>query len=266
MRTSIPADYHSHTHLCRHAGGRPIDYAQAAVVRGIQEIACTEHIPFPNDPFPAIRMTMAELATYFDDVREAQDSGLCTVLLGLEADYQPTLVTGHIQAILDSADFDLILGAVHSGPFWDLTPGCPTATPEFIEQMAHTYYQRVTELAQTGLYDICAHFDLLKRTGVFAPESLLAKIVPPALDAVAAADMAIEINTSGRDHGAGEAYPSLQILHWMRERDIPITFGSDAHNPSDVGRYFEDAVQLAREAGYTHRAIYRRRRRTLVPL
>ncbi len=236
MRTSIPADYHSHTHLCRHAGGRPIDYAQAAVARGIQEIACTEHIPFPNDPFPAIRMTMAELATYFDDVREAQDS------------------------------FDLILGAVHSGPFWDLTPGCPTATPEFIEQMAHTYYQRMTELAQTGLYDICAHFDLLKRTGVFAPESLLAKIVPPALDAVAAADMAIEINTSGYDHGAGEAYPSLQILHWMRERDIPITFGSDAHSPSDVGRYFEDAVKLAREAGYTQRAIYRRRRRTLVPL
>ncbi len=265
MNIPLPADYHTHTHLCRHAGGDPIDYARAAAARGIPEIACTDHIPFPNDPHPSIRMTREEFDTYLALVREAQNDGPCAVLLGIEADYQRDLVHGHIQSILDSADFDLVLGSLHTGPFWDLAPGDPTATPEFVEQMNRTYFLRMAELARTGLYDLCSHFDIVKRTGVRAPDALLAEIVPPALDAVAQAGMAIEINTSGLDHGAAETYPSLQVLAWMKERGIPITFGSDSHDPSQIGRHFEEAVGLARAAGYTHRAAFRRRQKTLVP-
>ena len=167
--------------------------------------------------------------------------------------------------MLDSADFDLVLGSIHTGPFWDLAPGDPTATPEFIKQMYRTYFRRMAELARTGLYDVCSHFDVVKRCGLRAPEAVIAEIAPPALDAVAEAGMAIEINTSGLDHGAAEAYPSLQILAWMKERDIPITFGSDSHDPAQIGRHFEQAVELAKAAGYTHRAAFRRRKKTRVP-
>jgi len=264
MKSHFPADTHTHTHLCRHAGGNPIDYARAAAERGIPEIACTDHIFFPNDPNPSIRMKKEEFAEYLALVREAQQAGLCTVLLGIEADYQRDLVQGHIQSVLDSADFDLVLGSLHTGPFWDLAPDDPAATPEFVEQMNRTYYLRMAELARTGLYDVCSHFDIVKRAGIHAPAPLLAEIVPPALDAVAEAGMAIEINTSGFDHGAGEAYPSLQILSWMKERGIPIAFGSDSHDPAQIGRYFDKALALARAAGYTHRAEFRRRKKTLV--
>lgn len=261
----LPADYHTHTHLCRHAGGTPIDYARAAAERGIPEIACTDHIPFPDDPNPSIRMPREDFPSYLAMVREAQNAGYCRVLLGIEADYQRDLVGGHIQSVLDLADFDIVLGSLHTGPFWDLAPGDPAATPEFVEQMNRTYYRRMAELARTRLYDVCAHFDIVKRAGIHAPEPLLAEIVPPALDAVAEAGMAIEINTSGRDHGAAEPYPSALILSLMRERDIPITFGSDAHDPAQIGRHFETAIVLARAAGYTQRAQFRRRQITLVP-
>ena len=265
MNAHLPADYHTHTRLCRHAGGDPIDYARAAAARGIPEIACTDHIPFPNDPHPSIRMTREEFDVYLGLVRDAQQAGGCVVLLGIEADYQRDLVHGHVQSVLDSADFDLVLGSIHTGPFWDLAPGDPTATPEFIKQMYRTYFLRMAELARTGLYDVCSHFDVVKRCGLRAPDALLAAIVPPALDAVAEAGMAIEINTSGLDHGAAEAYPSLQILAWMKERDIPITFGSDSHDPAQSGRHFEQAVELAKAAGYTHRAAFRRRKKNRVP-
>ena len=265
MNAHLPADYHTHTRLCRHAGGDPIDYARAAAARGIPEIACTDHIPFPNDPHPSIRMAREEFAGYLDLVREAQQAGCCGVLLGIEADYQRDLVHGHIQSVLDSADFDVVLGSLHTGPFWDLAPGDPTATPEFIAHMWRTYFRRMAELARTGLYDVCSHFDVVKRCGLRAPDALIAEIVPPALDAVAEAGMAIEINTSGFDHGAAEAYPSLQILSWMKERGIPITFGSDSHDPSQIGRHFEEAIALARAAGFTHRAEFRRRKQTRVP-
>ena len=263
---TLPADTHTHTRLCRHAGGDPIDYARAAAARGIPEIACTDHVYFPRDPHPSIRMKQEEFAEYLALVRAAQEANLCTVLLGIEADYQRDLVGEHLPAVLDSAEFDLVLGSIHTGPFWDLAPDDPTATPEFVEQMNRTYYLRMAELARTGLYDVCAHFDIVKRGGIHAPEKLLAEIVPPALDAVAEAGMAIEINTSGFVHGAGEAYPSAQILAWMKERGIPVCFGSDAHDPSQLGRHFEEAVALAQAAGHTHRAQFRRRKPTLVPL
>ena len=266
MNQLLPADTHTHTQFCRHAGGLPIDYARAAAERGIPEIACTDHIPFPNDPCPSIRMTREEFDLYLGLVREAQQAHLCTVLLGIEADYQRDLVHGHIQEILDSADFDIVLGSLHTGPFWDLTPGDPTATPEFVEQMWRTYFLRMAELARTRLYDVCSHFDIVKRAGIHAPMPLIAEIVPPALDAVAEAGMAIEINTSGIDHAAAEAYPSAPILSWMKERNIPITFGSDSHNPDQLGRHFETAIDLAKAAGYTHRAAFRRRKKTLVPI
>ena len=60
MNLNLPADYHTHTRLCRHAGGEPLDYARAAAALGIGEIACTDHLPFPNDPQPSIRMTADE--------------------------------------------------------------------------------------------------------------------------------------------------------------------------------------------------------------
>ena len=266
MKTIYPADYHTHTRLCRHAGGDPVDFARAAAEVGIPEIACTDHIYFPDDPNPAIRMPQADFPLYLDLVRQAQQAGHCTVLLGLEADYQRDLVQGHVQAVLDSADFDVVLGSIHTGPFWDLAPDNPAATPEFVEQMVRTYYLRMAELARTGLYDVCAHFDIVKRAGTHAPSALLAEVVPPALDAVAQAGMAIEINTSGFDHGAADAYPSLQILQWMNERGIPIVFGSDAHSPVHMGRHFPRAIAMAREAGYAQRAQFRRRQATLVPI
>ena len=74
MNAQLPADTHTHTRLCRHAGGDPIDYARAAAARGIPEIACTDHIYFPNDPHPSIRMAREEFAVYL---------GLVLVMFGV---------------------------------------------------------------------------------------------------------------------------------------------------------------------------------------
>ena len=56
------------------------------------------------------------------------------------------------------------------------------------------------------------------------------------------------------------------ILELARERGIPICFGSDAHAPHEVGRYFDQALQLAKGAGYRHCLRMRVRKKELVPL
>jgi histidinol-phosphatase (PHP family) len=42
---------------------------------------------------------------------------------------------------------------------------------------------------------------------------------------------------------------------------VPITFGSDAHAPNEVGLNFAEAVQLAHSAGYTHYCCFTKRQR-----
>ena len=264
---SLPPDTHTHTRLCRHATGEPADYARAALEAGLDTIACTDHIPFPDDPQPTIRMALEDFPLYLEMVHAAAaEVPACRVLLGLEADHRPDLVAArHLDRLLAQDDFDLVLGSIHTGPHWDMHPGDPRVTPDLVLDTFRAYFRKMVRLAESRLFDACAHFDLPKRTGLSIPLSDLREIALPALDAVAAAGMAVEINTSGCFHPAGEPYPSLPILQWMRERSIPILFGSDAHRPSDVAQRFPDAIALARAAGYATYTVFTRRRPTTVP-
>ena len=45
----LPADYHMHTPLCRHAAGEPVDYARRAVEIGLDEIGFSDHSPMARD-------------------------------------------------------------------------------------------------------------------------------------------------------------------------------------------------------------------------
>ena len=50
--------------------------------------------------------------------------------------------------------------------------------------------------------------------------------------------IALEINTSGFDY-RGTPFPAAWIITLAVERGIPLSAGSDAHRPEDVGRYFD---------------------------
>ena len=70
------------------------------------------------------------------------------------------------------------------------------------------------------------------------------------MERISRAGVAIEINTAGLHKPVKEAYPSPAILRKLWAAGIPITFGSDAHRPEEVGRDFAHATGLARAAGY----------------
>ena len=266
-RDLLPVDSHTHTYLCRHARGTPLDYARAALDAGLAGIVCTDHLPFPDEPEPTIRMRADEFPRYLelvDEARAAMPPGF--VGLGLEADFHTPLVPDWLRRHFDAAPFDLVLGSVHTGPYWDMTPDDPAVTPEVVREVFRRYFLKMERLARSRIFDACAHFDLPKRRGFRVPEDALREMVLPALDAVAEAGMAVEINTSGAFHGIRELYPSAEILSWMHERGIGLLFGSDAHLPARVGSCFAEAVALARAAGYTRYRRYAARRFREVPL
>ena len=58
----------------------------------------------------------------------------------------------------------------------------------------------------------------------------------------------------------------MNIVRRAAELGVPITFGSDAHAPTEVGTGFAEAVRLAEEAGYTHWCQFDKRKSIPLPL
>jgi histidinol-phosphatase (PHP family) len=73
------------------------------------------------------------------------------------------------------------------------------------------------------------------------------------------------LNTAGLRKECREIYPSAELLKMARARIVPITFGSDAHAPVEVGMNFAEAVALARTVGYEESCRFTRRRHEVVP-
>src|SRR6266567_7252306 len=71
-RMPLPADYHMHTPLCRHATGEPIELATQAIRLGLSEIGFSDHNPMPRDDFDDWRMKASELDLYVSNVEKAR--------------------------------------------------------------------------------------------------------------------------------------------------------------------------------------------------
>ncbi|NCC53026.1 MAG: histidinol-phosphatase HisJ family protein, partial [Spartobacteria bacterium] len=190
-----------------------------------------------------------------------------TFLFGIEADYYPGCET-YLRRWLYEQPFDIVLGSVHYLDFWAMESydTNPLWYADEAEVIWRTYYKLIGELADSRMYDVVTHIDLPKKFGRRPSDHIIRETVCPALDRIAAAGMGIEINTSGLHHPINETYPSEQILRWAFEREIPITFASDAHQPEHIASDFPAALALAKRIGYTHSLRLKNRQKTIEPL
>jgi len=257
----LPADYHMHTPLCRHAAGEPVDYARRAVEIGLTEIGFTDHSPMARDDFDDWRMLSSQLDDYVAKVRLAQQTfPQLTIRLGLEVDYLP----GHedwIRQLATRHAWDYFIGSVHYiSESFDIDN--PAKLSEWKKRDAMevwtTYFERLAMAAKSGLFEIIGHADLPKKFGI-RPIQDIRPLYEMFTTAAAEAGCAIELNTAGLRKDCREIYPSPELLQIAYRKNIPITFGSDAHAPGEVGMNFADAMTLARSVGYAETCRFNRR-------
>lgn len=245
---------HSHTPLCRHAVGNPTDLAEAAAAKGLMGLIITCHGPLPNGISAGVRMRDSEFPEYVRLVREAQEvwEGRLDVRLGLESDFLPGLESW-VRELHQRAEFHYILGSVHP----QLEEYKELYWSDDWRQFARGYFLHLAEAAETGLYDCLSHPDLVKNLVV--PEWDLEAIWPSvleALDRIAETETAMELNTSGLSKKLPEMNPSPAILSAMRERNIRVVIGADAHCPERVADEFKAARNLLRAAGYEESTVF----------
>jgi histidinol-phosphatase (PHP family) len=86
------------------------------------------------------------------------------------------------------------------------------------------------------------------------------------LSAIKKAGMAIEINTSGYRKKTGASYPGFDWLKAIIKANIPLTMGSDAHAPDQVGLKFNDVYRRLKNEKNIELAFYKHRKRQNKPI
>ncbi|MCR4941725.1 MAG: histidinol-phosphatase [Campylobacter sp.] len=257
----MKVDLHNHTVLCNHASGTIDEYIQKAIENKTQIFGFSDHNPMNFDE--KYRMSFAQMKDYENAVisaRKRYEKDI-KITLGYEVDF----LQGYMDDRVLNAKVDHLIGSVHFIGTWGFD------NPEFIgeyqnkdiDEIYRLYFECETALAKSGKFDIVGHFDLLKLFK-FLPKTDIRILAKPALEAIKKANLVMEINSAGFRKPIGEQYPSLQILELMKELDIDITFGSDAHSPQQVGLNGEICEKIAKDLGYTQAVYFENRQRIKV--
>src|SRR5437763_13016744 len=193
---ALPADYHMHTPLCRHAAGEPTELAAQAIKAGLTEIGFSDHNPMPQDDFDDWRMRAEQLDEYVAKVEQARrDHPSLVIKLALEVDYLPGY-EDWVRELAARHPWDYFIGAVHYiSESWALD------NPAKISEWKHrdafevwtAYFERLGMAAESKLFDIIAHADLCKKF-CFYPQQDCEPLFRRFLEAAKQSGVAMELN------------------------------------------------------------------------
>lgn len=264
-------DYHMHTPRCNHATGSVADYADAAIAVGLKEIGMSDHSPMPGGFDKAWRMERSELKNYISEVEQARDeySDRLSFKIGLEADFHPG-TEQYVEEMIASYAWDYVIGSVHFISDWgfDNPDELQIWDTWKIEEAYCAYFDLVRASAETGLFDIIGHPDLIKKFGhrAAAGSESVQRAEEAMLQAVKKSGAALEISSAGLRKPIGEIYPHRRIIERAAELEIPFAYGSDAHAPNEVGHGMDDCLELLASAGITQIAGFAGRQRKMMAI
>lgn len=261
-------DYHTHTPLCLHATGNPVDLAQRAEEMGLAELGISDHNPMPEF-FDDWRMPISDFPRYLELVDEARERfPRLPVRLGLECDYLEGRESW-IEETAAMAPWDYLIGSVHYiAPGWDMDNPKHLSrwkTEADVEEIWGAYWKIYERCVRSRMFDFYAHPDLAKKFGL-RPKGDLRRYYEPVIEALADTGAVMEVSTAGLHKEVAEIYPAQGMLAMAFEARVPVVINSDAHAPGEVGRDFDKALAAVRSAGYRQTVRFQRRERTVAEL
>lgn len=237
-----------HIHLER--GPYTVEWAEQFVRRaeelGIREICLLEH----SVRFFEFHPTFAQARAYNDYQQHWFDEKVQTarhldefkrfgdrlrakdypvkIKLGLEICYFPQHADV-IEQVTRDGYFDLLLGSVHWIDNWTFNQRKNQWQGRDVNALYRRYFELQNQAADSGLFDILAHPDLIRCFG-FTPDFDLTEQYKTLCQKVKAQGMLLEMN--------GAKGPGLHpdFLAVAKACGVQFSTGSDAHCPEDVGK------------------------------
>lgn len=255
-------DYHIHT-LYSDGKATPEEYIAAAISEGIREIGFSEHLNLIIEKQNWC-INILKVPAYISHIKSLQKTEKrIKVRLGLEVDYFPGK-ENIIYDFIHKLYLDYVIGSVHYLGETTVDSGPEYYEGKNIDDLYQSYFNIVNEAVASGLFDIIAHCDLVRIYNykpVADPEPLYRKLAKE----MSKHDVAIEINTNGKNRPVGDFYPDRRFLKIFYEENVPACVNSDSHIPARIGQHFDEAYGLLKEAGYKEMAVFSKRDRFLVP-
>ncbi|MCK4235956.1 MAG: histidinol-phosphatase, partial [Candidatus Krumholzibacteria bacterium] len=192
-------DYHIHGNFCGHATGELEEYVLVALGKGFKEIGFSAHLPKVKDPDPYHAMPKTDLPRYVELVESLRSRyrGDIAIKLGIEADYF-TGYESEIQRLLELFPFDYILGSIHFLGDWHFTSrvGLGRYETEDPDEVFPRYFRLLKRMITSGLFDIVAHPDAIRRAD-FRPSLSMRDEYLDIAGLILEQKMSIEVNTAG---------------------------------------------------------------------
>lgn len=268
-RAMIRADLHTHTNHS-HARDSVRQMFEAGREKGLLVQGFSEHSPrpegydYPSEYRDHLAATFNDYLSEVTALKKEQEPLGVTVLLGLEVDWLEE-EEPFISRMVEAHSYDYLIAGIHFLGRWGFDASACDWEKLGREERFHLYeryYRTMKVMAESRLFNIVAHPDLIKifsvddfRRWLGLPASM--DLVGDALTAVRDAGMAMEISSAGLRKPCHEIYPGPEILHLAWQIGLPITFASDSHATEQVAWNFDRLARYAAAEGWRESLVFR---------
>lgn len=235
----IACDHHTHP-FCRQ---RTLDgmrlFAESALARGLRKMVFTEHAPLnPAWPGDSHFLSAAQLPLYLDyaHLLQAEYAGRLEIGIGLEIDYHPDNLS-HLERLLKRHPVDYVGMSLHLHlGYWQAELARYDQQQQLRAALRHT-----RDAIACGLGHGLNHFDFFRKVMPWYDPTPYEDDIRAIFTALLEKNMSLELNLSGYKNFS-DSMPCSQVWQWSWEYPLRRTFGSDAHEPQEVGNFFERAT------------------------
>ncbi len=264
-------DYHIHTD---HSGdGKTPLHLQvaSAIDKGLSEICITSHFDHDSPSKHAYNFE-PDFEKYFADIAACQNEfkDRIRIKVGIEVGLQaekPHVLTYSGETIRRSP-FDFVIASMHYLPNRDLHKPQQWIDEGLGRQDVQRLYLQHTicNLQMYDDFDVIGHLTYFSR---FCPANSKteremvyednAELYDELFDILIRRNKGFEINTSVK--GTEDLFmPDYSIAHRFYQMGGRIvTIGSDAHYPNQVGGFYDKAIRMLKEAGFTAICTFEKR-------
>lgn len=253
-------DYHMHSVLSDGKNSYE-EMVLSAISKGLDEIGFTDHVCLKPVDW-AIRVEDIPVMTRQILDLKAEYKNEIQIRYGIEVDYFPGR-EDELRDLIDSIPVDYVIGSVHFIGDWNFDTDQSLYGKWSNDKLYEKYFTLIKQAAQSGLFDIIGHIDIIKKFRVY-PESNQDKLFDDTLKIIKDHNLVVELNTGGMDRPCAEFTPSPHLLQMCYQHHIPVTLSSDAHRAEQIARHYESAVALLSHIGYTEIVGFNKRTRRII--
>lgn len=263
----INIDQHVHSNISHDGISSIEDYISHAHSKQIDEITFTEHY----DDYKGIETNLKtlDINKYRKEYLRYMNNQTIKINYGIEIGLRPESYELITKMVKDNS-FDFIIGSSHitcgkdiaydKSFFEDLTPH--ESIVKYLSEVLENINLYKNEFDAYGHLDYVIRY-VIKNYGKVMDKieySEFNEILDEILLSLIKSDKGIEINTSGFRYGLSTPHPNIDIIKRYKELGGKIiTVGSDAHQFSDLGSYFDKVYDIFELLKIDEIALYHNR-------